>query len=57
MPKIKNDPNRYIRRSTLAGRRNVTSDEKSDQAERKRDRDFLNAPIDHSLYVDFRTKS
>ncbi|WP_262030160.1 hypothetical protein [Microvirga sp. Mcv34] len=56
MAKIKNDPNRYVRRSALAGRRTACVEDKGDQQARKKERDFLTAPIDDGLYIDFRTK-
>lgn len=56
MAKIKNDPSRYVRRSALAGRRSGAADEKADQSGRKRERDFLTAPIDDNFYIDFRAK-
>ncbi|MGA4553638.1 hypothetical protein [Methylorubrum aminovorans] len=54
MAKIKNDPSRYVRRSSLAGRPAACAGEKGDQANRKPERDFLVAPIGDDFYVDFR---
>lgn len=56
MAKIKNDPSKYVRRSTLAGRRSSAADEKADQVCRKRERDFMTAPIDDNFYMDLRVK-
>lgn len=56
MAKIKNDPSKYVRRSTLAGRRSSAVGKKSDQSSRKREREFLVATIDDNFYIDFRVK-
>lgn len=61
MTKVKNDPNRYVKRASLIGRSKGVFIVKEISWSRRvyserRERDFLSATIDDGLYVDFRPK-
>ena len=56
MVKIKNDPAKYIRRSDLSSPKVGTADTKVVWTSRKREREFLTAPIDQGFYINFNRK-
>lgn len=58
MPKIKNDPTTYLRRSDLAFIGGLTADMgMSASLLSKNERDFMTAPIDKAFYIDFNPSS
>lgn len=58
MAKIKNDPKRYVKRSTLGGHRVTACVKNAHKAFPRTKRDFLTAKIDSStFYVDFRERN
>jgi serine/threonine protein kinase len=58
MPKIKNDPSTHLRRSDLvSGGRLTPNAGAPQQPARSHERDFMTAPIDEALYIDFNPSS
>jgi len=57
MSKIKNDPNKYVRRSDFSSPKLRGQKAKECQSSRKREREFLTAPIDSAFYIQFTPKS
>lgn len=56
MSKIGNEPNKYVRRADLSSPRPGADGAKVTSASRKREREFLSAPIDSGFYIDFKRK-
>lgn len=56
MAKIKNDPAKYVRRSGLPLSKVDATVAKVIRTSRKRDQEFMTAPIDQNFYIDFSQK-
>ena len=56
MAKIKNDPGRYVTRSSMGGRQASAVCEKKDPPRARTAQDFRDASIDDGLYVTFVTR-
>lgn len=56
MTKIKNDPGRYVTRSSLSGRMMSVATEKEKAGRVRTPSDYRDAHIDDGMYVTFRIK-
>jgi len=55
MRKIKNDPAEYTKRSDLYPKSRIGGDNRRGQRCKKREREYLTAPIDACGYIDFKS--
>ena len=53
MKHVKNDPNRYVKRSDMGPKRQDRSKDKRASEQVQREKDYLIAPIDNGGYIDF----
>ncbi|MFY9294885.1 MAG: hypothetical protein WAP03_30010 [Methylorubrum rhodinum] len=56
MAKIKNDPGRYVTRSSMGGRKATASSVKEDAPRTRTPQDFVEAHIDEGMYVTFKVR-
>lgn len=54
MPKTKNDPGKYVKRSALVPRPKDDGVAPRLRPSAKREREYMTAPIDGNMYIDFR---